>query len=206
MTESSRVCIVRRREEGLQWEAVLRLLEEAFRWEATTEVFMYLEAVSRCELTKKVLSECEPPSDAIEGRLFLNPVEARWRRRPDGDYDVWLLREESADSLSNGGDMFEAERLDRKYYLVGLGHNEDPTVFTEARYLDKRFIYPVGAPGTAQPGLPAKSRRAFIKVAEYQAPKPDWESIADEVAIAEQLDQPLLCAHRFIDVDVDWGE
>jgi hypothetical protein len=198
---ATRECgIVRTTHCGLRWAEAVQKLDEAFGWAADTDVYAYTESVSTCELAHKRISDVTPPVDAIEGRVFADPAEARWRRREDGTYDMWLLKE----TESTRATIERVRRANRRYYLIGLG-TEEPQVFEEARYLPRRFKYPVDTP-EPNPRKPNNKRRAFITVAEYERIKPVWSSLKDENHITEQLDAPLLCAHRFVSVGTDWGE
>jgi hypothetical protein len=165
------------------WEK-LPIAEKA-GWANDPEVYRYEESVGHCFLKKCRLSQCKPPADAFEGRLFYGAADVRWLRHPSGQFSAWITRE-----VSNGSEQVVA--VPRRYYLIGTySRGAKPA---EARYA-KELDYPVRSVQTDD----KKPPRAFIDVREYFSTKPGWGKSAGEVD--EQLNQPLLIAHRFAGVD-----
>ena len=193
MPDHSETMIQRSRFDATSWSNLCEQLSATFAWGETSEVYVYLEAVSRCELTKATVGAAEPPTDGREGRFFDESIDVRWVRDEGGAYRAWAIREVSEDGIP-------ARTIERRYYLLGefQGELDDgaSSSFTEGRYPGKRFVYPViGA---------AEHDRAFVRVIEYRAVRPVWTELAgkDESSVEEALNGPMLLAHRFVGVGV----
>lgn len=188
--------------EGITWEALRGCFAGGADWTDTTPLYVYLESVQTCELKQVTLAEANPPQDAWEGRLFDKECEVRWVRERNGWFRAWVTREITG---KPGG--IPAIASCRRYYLMGLFENyhagQNTALFTEGRYTNKQFLYPVPPGGNPQP----RKDRAYIEVMEYTPVKPPWPkegatTDGDFNQIEELLDQPMLLAHRFFRVDV----
>ena len=185
------------------WQALAARMMDSAGWRE--EVFVYTESLDDCTIdqceARKALDHItrfarSDVASLLEGRIFDSSVEARWRRLKDGKWAAWIVRElantPEAANHSLSGYPREARRTIRRYYLLGT-RDKTANDFHEARYA-KRFKYP----------LP--KHRAYIEVAEYRRVEPTWSELsatgdAGIEPINEALAQPLLFAHRFVNVD-----
>ena len=156
------------------------------QWSHGTSVFVYTESLDRCTLDRLCIDGVLEPSTPFEGRIFDATTETRWRRLADGNWRACITREHCSKGQC-------VHRTIRRYYLRGIRDDRNAD-FREARYPGKRFVYPVDTRGSAR-----TRDRAYINVAEYWHIEPEWAGL-DDTAAARALAQPLLIAHRFIDV------
>ena len=166
------------------WNDLKSGIQQAASWGNGSDVFVYAESLYECSLSQLPMDKVAEPRMAFEGRLFDAAIEARWRRLQDGRWAAWIIREAESEGA-------RVQRIDRRYYLRGI-RDKDRDTFHEARYPRKLFTYPVENAGHPD--------RAYVIVAEYWRTEPDWENETYEAASAA-LAQPLLCAHRFVEVN-----
>lgn len=182
------------------WEELATKIKDETGWKDDTELFAYTEAVTHCRIQRIKLAQAVPAPDAWEGRLFDEESEARWVQ--DGAQNgarklrAWITTEGKGDT------KVSRKEEDRRYYLIGeyeaMSRDGATARFSEGRFPEAELEYPV------PPGQKLKEHdRAYLMVREYQPVKPNWSALANDPAtIEEQLDQPLLCAHRFVGVGV----
>jgi hypothetical protein len=176
----------------LAWAELLAAASEFAGWADTEQVFVYDESVDDCRIqSRQAVSTIAPPPRAFEGRFFNSQADVRWVAGDDGRFEAWVVREAKAGDDPDAVVDY-AEVKPRHYYLLGIAIGE-PGRFEEARYPGKVFKYPVERP--------ARKQRASVKVLEYFRAAPGWKSIAGEERTELALNEPMLCAHRFVDVD-----
>ncbi len=165
------------------WKEVISHIRKKCEWKDDELVCRYSESVSTCELKKdEPLSRFTPAADAWEGRFFNAYAEARWIRSPDGSFSVWITRE--------GSSGRKVMREQRCYYLIGIWGKGQ---FAEHRYPGTPFDYGVSGKRDGD--------RAYIEVYEYAPAEPNWSDDPDEATIQARLNQPMIIAHRFFNVD-----
>ena len=187
----NKTCITRKCCNAESWRDLAETIAGATGWKDDSEVFAYTESLHDCALERlrfdAVSAKLSSLPKPFEGRIFDSQVETRWRRMQDGQWAAWVVEEHE-----NGDEP--ARRRTRLYYLRGTGA-QGKGEFQEARY-PRRFEYPVQC---------ARHRdRACIEVAEYWRVEPDWTTLPDTAA-GQALEQPLLFAHRFVDVGTGRG-
>lgn len=174
------------------WMALIQNVHAATGWTETTKVYAYTESVRACSLRHLPLGQwtteaCAMADLLFEGHLFTPSHDVRWLAHGDGTYSAWLTKEDQSGAL-------KVEATKRSYYLIGIHSGGGATAFSEARFPDREFTYPVANP-------PAEHGRGCIEVIEY-APTPraadSWPEEVD--AIERLLNQPAVVAHRFIGV------
>lgn len=170
------------------WADMLAAVHSRFGWTEDTLVYVYCETASSCTLHQARLADAAPGPVPIEGRVFAESGELRWRAVENGSlFQGWLTDETDGDAVLH---------RDRQYFLLGRGDIEGGYNYSEGRYPEKVFHYPVAVP----PGDPANAR-AFIRVREYFRPEPtEWPG--GPAAMTELLNQPMLIGHRFLSVGV----
>lgn len=172
--------------EWRQWCALVAADGQRLGWTTDTKLTLYFESVADCgfrALPLRDLHTWEFPGEPFEGRIFGEHAEVRWIYR-DQHFEAWSLRE-----LSVSTDEAAVCRTDQRYFLIGT---RDATgTFSDARY-PRAFTYPL------PPVPPTGKTRPFITVAEYSRPKPAWSDDWSEEKVTEQLDAPIVCAHRFV--------
>lgn len=160
-------------------------------WSDDDALLLYEETVHECRLTSVRLRDYQP-AQLFEGRLFDQATEVRFVATPDDrQIAAWITRE----TAQEGGTLGPFDAVRRRYYLLGKATTR-PSVFEEARYTAREFVYPVEG---SRPG----ETRAYVEVVEYHRRKPSWATVAD---IEEALNEPMLAAHRFLRVDEHPGE
>lgn len=196
LDNGSKAVIVHHPVEGKDWDAIVAEAkrEQRFNWNDETPVFAYSETALRCELDRIALNKVAPGDLPLEGRLFDGAGEVRWVAREDGKFDAWFLCETAASDSDDERVVRVEPPQKQKYFLLGRG-TAVSREFTEGPYPGKMFKYPVDASGATKPELV----RAYILVYEYYRKQPEWDTKSGE-EIERLLNEPVLVAHRFVDV------
>lgn len=174
-------------------------------------VLSYTESLGNCDIQQKTWNDLlsfDKDQRLWQGRVFNHHFDLRWVRNPsnsNSSWQAWLTVEFCHTSMIDkvltpqANIQYQAIRKEKKYYLNGLFKEEASDgrfIFTEMRYPDKEFKYPL-------PNKPKDKERAFLTVYEYERLMPtDWTDITDD-CVQEYLDQPLLIAHRFVKLGAD---
>ena len=178
------------------WENMRAAAARAAGWSADEEVYVYLETVNTCTLTKTRLTQCLAPELPFEGRFFNARADVRWLwREDDGSFEAWVTREATETDPAGSTCEFSSS-TPRRYFLFGIDTGTTEAagrVFKESRFPDKSFVYPVAE-------ATVREDRAFIEVIEYERAKPNWDRFSAEAAIEDVLNQPMLLGHRFVSV------
>ncbi len=193
------VSILEDRRENLSASALVAWISGFAALKHSPKVFAYSETLAACTLTSIELSAWTVPDLPMEGRVFGERGDVRWRCLPDGRFNGWSIREVDKDVA--GASV--REYADNNYYLVGRGTTE-PGQFTEARYPGVLFNYPIESVFNE---AEAPNARGFVTVREYGPVKPDDSTIQKLAAdqVVQLLNQPRLIAHRFVYVRCDTG-
>lgn len=195
---------------GKSWQGIKENVESYLNISAEKSQFpvlSYTESLASCEIQQKTWDVLSFDEDQTlwQGRVFNHHFDLRWVRNPsnsNSSWQAWLTVEFCHTSMIDkvltpqANIQYQAIRKEKKYYLNGLFKEEASDgifIFTEMRYPDKEFKYPL-------PNKPKDKERAFLTVYEYERLMPKWEVVKDH-EIQEYLDQPLLIAHRFVSLD-----
>jgi hypothetical protein len=192
LADGTRTTIARFAATALRWETLVRVAETRFGWLADTDVFVYSETARECTLDRMKLSSAVRGDHPLQGRLFNPAGEVRWVARPNAELDAWFH--------SEGAGSEATIRIEQAYFLLGRGTIAQGE-FSEGRYTGKRFRYPVTPAGTRETSL----TRAYVLVHEYYREEPQWDRYLDEeheTQINRGLNEPMLIAHRFVDVGI----
>jgi hypothetical protein len=168
----------------------------------SNDVFFYCETVNECVLERRnpldITFLNDFNFDYFEGRVFNKNIDIRWVKGPDGRWRAWETSE------SKSIDAIQATATERRYYLLGEWEGWHDTTnrigeFSEGRYPGKIFKYPM--PDDKEP---QRHDRTYIDVIEYRRVAPeDWNQVQD---INAELNEPMLCGHRFVGVGVGRGK
>ena len=196
MQQPADTCVSQQKIDADGWPELAESLMKSAAWSEDATVFVYTESLDDCTLaacrSTEVLDKVNKltrsePSQLLEGRIFNQQAEARWRRLQNGTWTAIIIREHQS-AQESGKEVIPARRIVRRYYLLGA-RGSDPSKFHEARYA-KRFQYPVRDA--------CHDDRVYIEVAEYWYAEPDWCKLTDGEML-HVLERPLLFAHRFVD-------